>query len=139
MDLIPMIKQSTRLRVTFLVALLLAAGSESVSATDGIEPDFEVLIGNWRRADGGYIIEIHRIDPDGKMEVGYFNPRPIHVSRAEASRIKSKIGIEVELRDTGYPGSAYTLVYVPEKDTLVGYYFHAVSGQYFDVRFVRMK
>ncbi|MGD8980827.1 MAG: hypothetical protein PVF42_04485 [Desulfobacterales bacterium] len=43
------------------------------------------------------------------------------------------------LRDVGYPGSAYTLVYASEKDVLLGYYFHAISRQYFDVLFVRMK
>jgi hypothetical protein len=52
---------------------------------------------------------------------------------------KDHIKVEVELRDVGYPGSTYTLVYAPEKDTLFGYYYHAASGQRFDVLFVRMK
>lgn len=52
---------------------------------------------------------------------------------------KEQIKVEVKLRDVGYPGSAYTLVYVPEKDVLLGSYFQAVSRQYFDVLFVRMK
>jgi hypothetical protein len=30
-------------------------------------------------------------------------------------------------------------VYASEKDVLLGYYFHAISRQYFDVLFVRMK
>ena len=79
------------------------------------------------------------IDTDGKIEAGYFNPRPIHVSRAEVSQEDSNIKVMMELRDVGYPGSTYTLVYVPEKDVLFGYYYHAVSGQYFDVLLVRLK
>ena len=48
-------------------------------------------------------------------------------------------GVEVELRDTGYPGSRYTLIYDQPKDRLIGFYYHAVSGQNFDVVFVRQK
>jgi hypothetical protein len=43
------------------------------------------------------------------------------------------------LRDTGYPGSAYNLVYDPESDQLKGIYSQAALHQDFDVYFVRMK
>jgi uncharacterized protein (DUF2147 family) len=82
--------------------------------------DFQPLIGRWQRTDGGYIIEIRGIDADGKITAGYFK-------------------VEVELRDTGYPGSRYTLIYDQPKDRLIGFYYHAVSGQNFDVVFVRQK
>jgi len=118
-----------------LLTLFLAVAPAMVFAAD----DFKPLIGRWQRTDGGYVIEIRSIAPDGKMAARYFNPSPIHVSRAEASKDKEHIKVEVELRDVGYPGSNYTLVYVPEKDALLGYYYHAVSRQYFDVLFVRMK
>ncbi|MEK6193762.1 MAG: hypothetical protein N2F24_05995 [Deltaproteobacteria bacterium] len=118
-----------------LLTLFLAAVPAMVFAAD----DFQPLMGRWQRTDGGYVIEIRSIAPDGKMAARYFNPSPIHVSRAEASKDKEHIKVEVELRDIGYPGSNYTLVYVPEKDALLGYYYHAVSRQYFDVLFVRMK
>jgi hypothetical protein len=49
------------------------------------------------------------------------------------------IKIELELRDVGYPGSRYTLIYDQSKDRLIGFYYHAVSGQNFDVVFVRQK
>ena len=101
--------------------------------------DFKSLMGRWQRTDGGYVIEIRNIALDGKMEAGYFNPRPINVEKAQVSKGKDHIKVEMTLRDVGYPGSAYTLVYVSEKDVLLGYYYHAVSGQYFDVLFVRMK
>ena len=45
--------------------------------------------------------------------------------------------VEIELRDSGYPGSTYTLIYNPEKDLLFGLYYHAVQRQNFDVVFVR--
>lgn len=101
--------------------------------------DFQPLMGRWQRTDGGYVIEIRSIGSDGKIEAGYFNPRPINVEKAQASKDKDLIKVEMTLRDVGYPGSAYTLVYASEKDVLLGYYFHAVSRQYFDVLFVRMK
>ena len=101
--------------------------------------DFQPLMGRWQRTDGGYVIEIDRIDADGKIAAGYFNPRPINVSRAQASMQRDYIKVEVELRDTGYPGSRYTLIYDQPKDRLIGFYYHAVSGQNFDVVFVRKK
>lgn len=46
---------------------------------------------------------------------------------------------EVELRDTGYPGSTYTLLYDPDKDALLGLYYQAVQRRNFEVVFVPMK
>jgi hypothetical protein len=125
----------TKLLVMVLLALFLAVTPTMVCAAD----DFQPLVGRWQRTDGGYIIEIRSIDTDGKIKAGYFNPRPINVSRAQAAMYKDHIKVEVELRDVGYPGSTYTMVYAPEKDILFGYYYHAASGQRFDVLFVRMK
>ncbi len=128
-------KRQTRLLIIVLSALFLAAVSAMVFAAD----DFQPLIGRWQRTEAGYVIEIRSIAPDGKMEAGYFNPRPINVEKAQASTQKNHIKVEVKLRDRGYPGSAYTLVYAPDKDALFGYYYHAVSGQYFEVVFIRAK
>ncbi len=101
--------------------------------------DYQPLIGRWQRTDGGYVIEIKRVASDGTMQAGYFNPRPIHVSRAQASQLKDHIKVEVELRDSGYPGSTYTLLYDFDQDVLIGLYYQAVQKQNFDVVFVRMK
>ena len=114
------------------LALFWAAEVGTVCAAD-----FQPLMGRWQRTDGGYVIEIGRIDADGKIAAGYFNPRPIYVSQAQASMQNGYIKVEVELRDTGYPGSRYTLIYDQPKDRLIGFYYHAVSGQNFDVVFVR--
>ena len=128
-------KRATRLLLMGLLSLFLAVAPAMVFAAD----DFQPLMGRWQRTDGSYVIEIRSIAPDGKIKAGYFNPSPINVEKAQASKDKEHIKVEITLRDVGYPGSAYTLVYASEKDVLLGYYFHAVSRQYFDVLFVRIK
>jgi hypothetical protein len=99
----------------------------------------DALKGRWLRPDGGYIIQIRSIDGSGKIDAGYFNPRPINVSKAQATGESGKIKVFIELRDTGYPGSSYTLTYDPEDDVLRGVYYQAVIKQSFDVYFTRMK
>ena len=126
------IKQWLAIVVLVFSTLMLAAGSAYAA-------DYRPLIGRWQRTDGGYVIEIKRVATDGTMQAGYFNPRPINVSRAKASVFKDHLKVEVELRDTGYPGSSYTLLYDPDKDALLGFYYQAVQKQNFDVIFVRMK
>jgi hypothetical protein len=101
--------------------------------------DFKPLIGRWRRPDGGYVLEVRSIEPNGKMDVYYFNPNSIHVQKGEATRVDSDIKMVVELRDVGYPGSTYALLYKPEQDILKGYYYQAGMKQYFEVVFVRQK
>jgi len=43
----------------------------------------------------------------------------------------------IELQDTGYPGSTYTLDYNPDQDAFTGVYFQATLKQAFEVVFVR--
>ena len=127
-------KRPKRLIVMGLLILLWVSVIDTVYGAD-----FQPLMGRWQRTDGGYVIEIGQIDADGKIAAGYFNPYPINVSQAQASMQNGYIKVEVELRDTGYPGSRYTLIYDQPKDRLIGFYYHAVSGQNFDVVFVRQK
>ena len=98
---------------------------------------FENLIGRWLRPDGGYIIEIRSIGSDGRMDAAYLNPRPINVARAEASWKNGRQAVFIELQDTGYPGSTYTLDYNPGQDAFTGVYFQAKLKQAFEVVFVR--
>ncbi len=56
------------------------------AATPAVPQDFGVLLGEWTRPDGGYVLSVSQVAPDGKAAVGYYNPRPIRVSRAEARR-----------------------------------------------------
>ncbi len=99
--------------------------------------DFDRLVGSWVRPDGGYVIEIRKIHPDGKVDAAYFNPRPIHVSRSNVSEEDGIIQLFIELQGQGYPGSTYTLKYNSELDALVGVYFQAVIKRPFEVVFQR--
>jgi hypothetical protein len=102
-------------------------------------PELEKLTGQWQRPDGGYIIEIRSVEPDGRMNAAYFNPRPINVAKAEASQGGGTVSIFIELRDVNYPGSTYNLTYDPANDCLKGIYFQAALKQTFDVYFTRLQ
>ena len=99
--------------------------------------DYGNLIGQWVRPDGGYVLDIRSISPDGKIEMVYQNPQPINVSKAQANTKAGKIKLFIELRDKGYPGSYYTLTFDSETNKLVGVYHHLVLNQNFDIYFVR--
>ena len=103
------------------------------------KPDFGKLKGRWMRSDGGYILSVKEVDPGGKMDAAYYNPRPINVSKAQATLEKETLNVFIELRDTGYPGSTYTLSYDPKNDQLGGLYYQAAIQQRFNVIFVRSK
>jgi hypothetical protein len=109
------------------------------SAVTGTKVAFDRLQGPWLRPDGGYVIDIRDVDASGKMHAGYFNPRPINVSQAEASREGDTTKVFIELRDVNYPGATYNLTYDPERDQLRGVYYQPALRQSFDVFFIRMK
>jgi hypothetical protein len=100
---------------------------------------FEKLIGRWQRPDGGYIIEIRSVEPDGRMNAAYFNPQPINVAKAEVLPGGGTVNVFIELRDVNYPGSTYSLTYDPANDSLKGIYFQAAIKQTFDVYFIRLQ
>jgi len=100
--------------------------------------DFQKLKGKWLRPDGGYVLEIRAIGETGKLDASYLNPRPIKVSKAEASQDGETVKVFIELRDVNYPGSNYDLTYDPQSDSLKGIYFQATLRQRFEVVFVRM-
>jgi len=116
----------------------------SVNATNVPVPaasraSYEKLPGKWLRPDGGYILEIRSVAPDGKMDARYFNPRPINVAKAEASQEGASVKVFIELRDVNYPGSTYTLTYDSTNDRLYGIYFQAALRERFEVSFGRLK
>ena len=119
------------------------ASAAAVNATNPPPPGatpklgFEKLTGKWRRPDGGYLLEIRSATAEGKLAAGYFNPQPINVAQAAASREGETVKVFIELRDVNYPGSTYTLVYDANTDRLLGNYFQAALGQNFDVEFAR--
>lgn len=99
----------------------------------------EKLIGRWVRTDGGYVINVREVKPDGSVEAEYFNPKEINVSEANVSVWKGFDQLFIKLEDKGYPGSTYTLYYYAEKDQLAGFYYQAVVKETFDVLFIRKK
>ena len=103
------------------------------------KPEFAKLPGKWQRADGDYLIEIKGADSAGTLNVAYFNPNPIHVSRAAAMVKEGSTKVFVELQDVNYPGSTYSLSYDPQSDQLYGQYYQAALQQTFDVTFARIK
>ncbi len=120
-------------------ATSLSNANSVVATAAAAKPDFQKLKGKWLRPDGGYVIEITSVDDAGKLSAGYFNPQPIHVARAEATYAGGATKVFIELRDVNYPGSTYTLTYIPDKDLLVGIYYQALQQQSFEVYFERMR
>jgi hypothetical protein len=102
-------------------------------------PGVQQLQGKWRRPDGGYVIEVRTVEDSGHMDVAYFNPQPIKVSKAAAAQEGVTTKVFLELRDVHYPGSTYTLTYDPASDQLKGVYYQAALQQRFAVVFVRMQ
>jgi hypothetical protein len=101
--------------------------------------DKSSLVGIWNRTDAPYRIQLSGLLDDGTMKAGYFNPKSINVSKANWVNSGGVIRIYVELRDENYPGSNYSLTYLPERDMLAGNYFQAVEGATYKVEFARAK
>ena len=114
------------------------SGKPSGTVTHRTTPaDPQSLLGVWNRPGETYFLEIRRYGSDGTLEAAYFNPRPIKVAKAAWRREDQSIRIRVELRDVGYPGSTYNLVYHADQDILAGEYFQAATGATYQVEFVR--
>ena len=124
-----------------LVWLLLPWSASAEGGKDGrpnpTKTDYGRLEGKWLRPDGGYVLELRDVKSEGKLKAMYFNPRPINVGKAEWRSMDDRIQVFVELQDVNYPGSTYMLVYDPEHDRLIGYYYQAVTKGTFEVIFVR--
>jgi len=133
--------------LTAVTAVVVLRSSPGVPRTTTIPPgrpapttgEVQRLAGRWVRPDGGYVLEIRHVATDGRLDVAYFNPSPIHVAQARVRTIDGPIEVFVELRDTNYPGATYRLVYEPRDDALFGVYTQPAVGQTFDVTFVRLR
>ena len=113
--------------------------SQNKTKTEDSSAKMSDLLGQWRRTDGGYVVEIRAVDGRGILDASYYNPRPINVSRSEAKDLGGMLGIFIELWDENYPGSTYELVFDPKRDLLYGTYFTPVVSQSFEVIFVRVE
>ena len=101
--------------------------------------DIKLINGDWLRTDGSYLIKITKSNKDGILEAEYFNPNPIRVESANWEDNYGNLRITIVLRDVNYPGSKYTLDYLPDRDILAGEYYQAVQGLKFYVEFIRKK
>jgi hypothetical protein len=133
--------QNKYLKISILIMILLCAVSFPIAETEVLaeQSDFNVIIGEWIRPDGGYVIRVRDIRPDGSVDAGYFNPKKINIAEANVSMWKGLVKLFIKLQDKGYPGSTYTLYYYAEKDAMAGFYYQAVMRQTFEVVFLRKK
>jgi hypothetical protein len=129
---------ATTILIVVLIILFTNNNEDTVSSNRK-SADKNLLAGDWVRTDAGYLIKIININVDGTLEAQYFNPKPINVGEANWEESHGNLTITVELRDVNYPGSTYTLSYLPDRDVLAGDYYQAVQGLNFYVEFLRSK
>ena len=133
--------RSLILGITAFILLVIvgsaAAEGGKTSGSKSSQTDYGHIEGKWLRPDGGYVLQLGDVKPEGQLQAAYFNPRSINVGMAEWQVMDDRIQVLVELQDVNYPGSTYKLLYDPEHDRLVGYYYQAVTKETFDVFFVR--
>ena len=130
--------QKNHFKIYIIVIILAWAVIPQYAATEA-NPGFNVIVGEWIRFDGGYVIHARDINPDGSVDAGYFNPTEINISEANVSLWRGLVKLFIKLDDKGYPGSTYTLYYYAEKDALAGFYYQAAMKQTFKVVFLRKK
>ena len=114
------------------------SGQEQVLQKKSGFAQAQLLEGTWVRPDGGYRLVIEDVKPDGSLKASYYNPKKINVSISNWKVENDRLHLFVELRDTNYPGSTYSLMYAKEKDVLGGTYFLAVTKESYSIRFLRI-
>jgi hypothetical protein len=122
-----------------LLILLVVKNNDDSVQSDRKATDKNLLVADWLRTDASYLIKINKVYEDGNLEPQYFNPKPINVVSAIWLESYGNLKIIVELQDVNYPGSRYTLSYLPDRDILAGDYYQAVQGLTFYVEFTRNK
>ncbi len=127
--------------IVFIVVLIIlfTNNTEDTVSSNKRSADKNLLVGDWVRTDASYLIKIIKLNMDGTLEAQYFNPKPINVGKANWEENHGNLKIIVELRDVNYPGSTYTLSYLPDRDVLAGDYYQAAQGLNFYVEFARRK
>jgi hypothetical protein len=135
------------MRILFIGALLsLFVGA--VQAQEALQPKYDIspsiaklseqsdFFGTWLRSDGTYSVELEAGEAAGAVVARYFNPNSIHVERAAFDEVEGQPRLEFVLRDEGYPGSVYRLIFLPERRVLLGTYMRP-GGEPAEVFFVR--
>lgn len=126
--------------ILIIVLFILFTNNNEDTVSSNKKPaDKNLLAGEWVRTDAGYLIKIINLNVDGTLEAQYFNPNPINVGNATWQENYGNLEVIVELQDVNYPGSKYTLSYLPDRDVLAGNYYQAVQGLDFYVEFAKRK
>lgn len=121
-----------RMNIRLFVLCLLTCSLAPLGATE----EANLLLGNWVRPDGGYVMKVLSVAKDGTAKVEYYNPSPIPVSEAKAGKDESgALTLEVKFARANYAGSQYTLVL--KEGRLVGKYYQAMMQQTYEVFFER--
>ncbi len=95
------------------------------------------ITGEWLRTDGNYVLNIEKFNADSTLRAFYLNPKPIHIAETRWKVQDDHVFFFIKFDDEGYPGSYYSLGYLPEEDRLYGFYYQAVMNQEFEVIFER--
>lgn len=138
-----MIKKNIRYILPSVFVLAAAAYFIFFNNPDNkVSPSKEIdntrLIGNWIRTDADYQLRILEVSSNGTLQAQYLNPQPINIGKASWQESYGNLKIIVELQDVNYPGSTYTLNFLPDRDMLAGEYYQAVEGLTFYVEFNRI-
>jgi anionic cell wall polymer biosynthesis LytR-Cps2A-Psr (LCP) family protein len=122
-----------------VLVILLMNKSDVTPTSNKKDADKNLLVGSWLRTDAQYVIKINSINDNGTLNAQYFNPKSINVGSAAWEENYGNLRLVIELQDVNYPGSKYTLNYLPDRDILAGDYYQAVQGLNFYVEFARNK
>lgn len=135
------------MRILFIGALLSLFVGALQAQEASLQPKYDIspyiaklpeqsdFFGTWLRSDGTYRVEIEAGEAAGTVVARYFNPNPINVETSVFDEIEGQPRLEFVLRDEGYPGSAYRLIFLAERRVLVGTYLRP-GGEPAEVFFV---
>jgi hypothetical protein len=122
------------MRTSCFFALFCLMVGSTFAQEQGLEPKYDIpstiaklpeqsdFFGTWLRSDGTYRLEIEPGATPGSVVARYFNPGSINVESAAFDEVDGMPRLEFVLRDEGYPGSAYRLIFLAERQLLVGTY-----------------
>jgi hypothetical protein len=99
--------------------------------------DKNLLKGIWQRTDASGELTISEIMDNGFLTATYGNPKGINIEKAVWLNTSDVLRIYILFREDLYPGSSFSLNYLPEKDQLLGTYFDALTNESYTVSFKR--
>jgi hypothetical protein len=113
---------------------------ENLTDTKCLDQQDENLIkGVWGRTDAVGEINISEILDNGLLKTTFYNPKMINIEKAIWTNSSDVLRIYILFREDKYPGSSFSLNYLPEKDLLLGVYFDALTNESYSVAFKRVK